>query len=152
MCEQLTELQRAAGSVLCSVTLTVTPLSFLCLCLLVKPCALSLLPLDESDYQTEYEEEVLDNQKDDYLDFISNQAEEDSDSVQTTLEQAGLVTAESGLKGGRWMCWEMLADTSGRERLRRTVQSYFLLVQTLNGTGSPSSGQSLPRVAKPGHG
>ncbi|XP_005055430.1 PREDICTED: patatin-like phospholipase domain-containing protein 7 isoform X2 [Ficedula albicollis] len=35
---------------------------------------------DESDYQTEYEEEVLDNQKDDYLDFISNQAEEDSDS------------------------------------------------------------------------
>ncbi|XP_029816467.1 patatin-like phospholipase domain-containing protein 7 [Manacus vitellinus] len=35
---------------------------------------------DESDYQTEYEEEILDNQKDDYLDFISNQAEEDSDS------------------------------------------------------------------------
>ncbi|XP_066057152.1 patatin-like phospholipase domain-containing protein 7 isoform X1 [Chamaea fasciata] len=35
---------------------------------------------DESDYQTEYEEEVLDNQKDDYLDFISNQVEEDSDS------------------------------------------------------------------------
>nr|XP_030142753.3 patatin-like phospholipase domain-containing protein 7 isoform X1 [Taeniopygia guttata] len=35
---------------------------------------------DESDYQTEYEEEVLDSQKDDYLDFISNQAEEDSDS------------------------------------------------------------------------
>lgn len=89
MCEQFTELQRAAGTVLCSVTLTVTPLSFLCLCLLVKPCALSLFPLDESDYQTEYEEEVLDNQKDDYLDFISNQAEEDSDSVQTTLEQAG---------------------------------------------------------------
>uniref|UniRef100_A0A8C0ZKB2 lysophospholipase n=1 Tax=Cyanistes caeruleus TaxID=156563 RepID=A0A8C0ZKB2_CYACU len=43
---------------------------------------------DESDYQTEYEEEVLDNQKDDYLDFISNQAEEDSDSVGTVLEQA----------------------------------------------------------------
>ncbi|OWK50472.1 Patatin-like phospholipase domain-containing protein 7 [Lonchura striata] len=36
---------------------------------------------DESDYQTEYEEEILDSQKDDYLDFISNQAEEDSDSV-----------------------------------------------------------------------
>ncbi|XP_014807848.1 PREDICTED: patatin-like phospholipase domain-containing protein 7 isoform X1 [Calidris pugnax] len=35
---------------------------------------------DESDYQTEYEEEVLDNQKDDYVDFMSNQAEEDSDS------------------------------------------------------------------------
>ncbi|XP_053817966.1 patatin-like phospholipase domain-containing protein 7 isoform X1 [Vidua chalybeata] len=35
---------------------------------------------DESDYQTEYEEEVLDSQKDDYLDFISNQVEEDSDS------------------------------------------------------------------------
>ncbi|KAM6337162.1 patatin-like phospholipase domain-containing protein 7 isoform 3-T3 [Alca torda] len=35
---------------------------------------------DESDYQTEYEEEILDNQKDDYIDFISNQVEEDSDS------------------------------------------------------------------------
>ncbi|KFQ90745.1 Patatin-like phospholipase domain-containing protein 7, partial [Nipponia nippon] len=35
---------------------------------------------DESDYQTEYEEEILDNQKDDYIDFVSNQAEEDSDS------------------------------------------------------------------------
>uniref|UniRef100_A0A8C3KR56 lysophospholipase n=1 Tax=Calidris pygmaea TaxID=425635 RepID=A0A8C3KR56_9CHAR len=35
---------------------------------------------DESDYQTEYEEEVLDNQKGDYVDFMSNQAEEDSDS------------------------------------------------------------------------
>ncbi|KAM6316328.1 patatin-like phospholipase domain-containing protein 7 isoform 2-T2 [Podargus strigoides] len=34
---------------------------------------------DESDYQTEYEEEVLDNQKDDYINFISNEAE-DSDS------------------------------------------------------------------------
>uniref|UniRef100_A0A8C3V515 lysophospholipase n=1 Tax=Catharus ustulatus TaxID=91951 RepID=A0A8C3V515_CATUS len=43
---------------------------------------------DESDYQTEYEEEVLDNQKDDYLDFISSQVEEDSDSVRTILEQA----------------------------------------------------------------
>uniref|UniRef100_A0A8C3KJ90 lysophospholipase n=1 Tax=Calidris pygmaea TaxID=425635 RepID=A0A8C3KJ90_9CHAR len=38
---------------------------------------------DESDYQTEYEEEVLDNQKGDYVDFMSNQAEEDSDSVRT---------------------------------------------------------------------
>uniref|UniRef100_A0A8C0BZD2 lysophospholipase n=1 Tax=Buteo japonicus TaxID=224669 RepID=A0A8C0BZD2_9AVES len=36
---------------------------------------------DESDYQTEYEEEILDNQKDDYVNFISNQVEEDSDSV-----------------------------------------------------------------------
>uniref|UniRef100_A0A8V1ADH1 lysophospholipase n=1 Tax=Gallus gallus TaxID=9031 RepID=A0A8V1ADH1_CHICK len=35
---------------------------------------------DESDYQTEYEEEVLDNQKDDYIHFIGNQAEDDSDS------------------------------------------------------------------------
>ncbi|XP_074465444.1 patatin-like phospholipase domain-containing protein 7 isoform X1 [Larus michahellis] len=35
---------------------------------------------DESDYQTEYEEEILDNQKDDYIDFVSNQVEEDSDS------------------------------------------------------------------------
>uniref|UniRef100_A0A8B9CSP3 lysophospholipase n=1 Tax=Anser brachyrhynchus TaxID=132585 RepID=A0A8B9CSP3_9AVES len=36
---------------------------------------------DESDYQTEYEEEVLDSQKDDYVNFISSQVEEDSDSV-----------------------------------------------------------------------
>ncbi|XP_021269320.1 patatin-like phospholipase domain-containing protein 7 [Numida meleagris] len=35
---------------------------------------------DESDYQTEYEEEVLDNQKDDYIHFIRNQVEDDSDS------------------------------------------------------------------------
>ncbi|KFP59056.1 Patatin-like phospholipase domain-containing protein 7, partial [Cathartes aura] len=35
---------------------------------------------DESDYQTEYEEEILDNQKDNYINFISNQVEEDSDS------------------------------------------------------------------------
>ncbi|XP_033923449.1 patatin-like phospholipase domain-containing protein 7 [Melopsittacus undulatus] len=35
---------------------------------------------DESDYQTEYEEEVLDIQKDDYIDFARHQAEEDSDS------------------------------------------------------------------------
>uniref|UniRef100_A0A663NCR5 lysophospholipase n=1 Tax=Athene cunicularia TaxID=194338 RepID=A0A663NCR5_ATHCN len=35
---------------------------------------------DESDYQTEYEEEILDNQRDDYINFISNQVEEDSDS------------------------------------------------------------------------
>ncbi|XP_054854050.1 patatin-like phospholipase domain-containing protein 7 isoform X2 [Eublepharis macularius] len=37
---------------------------------------------DESDYQTEYEEEVLGSQKDDYVNFLSNQAEEDSDSDQ----------------------------------------------------------------------
>uniref|UniRef100_A0A8D2LPP0 lysophospholipase n=1 Tax=Varanus komodoensis TaxID=61221 RepID=A0A8D2LPP0_VARKO len=36
---------------------------------------------DESDYQTEYEEEVLGSQRDDYVNFLSNQAEEDSDSV-----------------------------------------------------------------------
>ncbi|XP_074871367.1 patatin-like phospholipase domain-containing protein 7 isoform X2 [Carettochelys insculpta] len=36
---------------------------------------------DESDYQTEYEEEILDApQKDDYANFLSSQAEEDSDS------------------------------------------------------------------------
>ncbi|XP_048367995.1 patatin-like phospholipase domain-containing protein 7 isoform X2 [Sphaerodactylus townsendi] len=37
---------------------------------------------DESDYQTEYEEEVFGSQKDDYVNFLSNQAEEDSDSDQ----------------------------------------------------------------------
>ncbi|KAM6244081.1 patatin-like phospholipase domain-containing protein 7 [Porphyrio hochstetteri] len=35
---------------------------------------------DESDYQTEYEEEVLDSQKDDYINFIRSQEEEDSES------------------------------------------------------------------------
>ncbi|XP_010167880.1 patatin-like phospholipase domain-containing protein 7, partial [Antrostomus carolinensis] len=35
---------------------------------------------DESDYQTEYEEEILDTQKDDYINFTSSQVEEDSDS------------------------------------------------------------------------
>uniref|UniRef100_A0A8C3NRG9 lysophospholipase n=1 Tax=Geospiza parvula TaxID=87175 RepID=A0A8C3NRG9_GEOPR len=47
----------------------------------IEPVKAPPLADDESDYQTEYEEEVLDSQKDDYLDFISNQAEEDSDSV-----------------------------------------------------------------------
>ncbi|XP_077162966.1 patatin-like phospholipase domain-containing protein 7 isoform X3 [Paroedura picta] len=37
---------------------------------------------DESDYQTEYEEEVLGSHKDDYVNFLSNQTEEDSDSEQ----------------------------------------------------------------------
>uniref|UniRef100_A0A8C2U4N3 lysophospholipase n=1 Tax=Coturnix japonica TaxID=93934 RepID=A0A8C2U4N3_COTJA len=41
---------------------------------------------DESDYQTEYEEEVLDNQKDDYIHFIRKQAEDDTDSVRSALE------------------------------------------------------------------
>ncbi|XP_061867623.1 patatin-like phospholipase domain-containing protein 7 isoform X3 [Colius striatus] len=41
---------------------------------------------DESDYQTEYEEEVLDNQKDDYVNFISTQVEDDSDSVRAAPE------------------------------------------------------------------
>ncbi|XP_064027116.1 patatin-like phospholipase domain-containing protein 7 isoform X2 [Pogoniulus pusillus] len=35
---------------------------------------------NESDYQTEYEEEVLGSQKDEYIDFVSSQVEEDSDS------------------------------------------------------------------------
>ncbi|XP_059571461.1 patatin-like phospholipase domain-containing protein 7 isoform X4 [Alligator mississippiensis] len=35
---------------------------------------------DESDYQTEYEEEILDSQKDDYVNFLSSQVEEDTDS------------------------------------------------------------------------
>uniref|UniRef100_A0A8C8SXI8 Patatin like phospholipase domain containing 7 n=1 Tax=Pelusios castaneus TaxID=367368 RepID=A0A8C8SXI8_9SAUR len=40
---------------------------------------------DESDYQTEYEEEILDSQKDDYANFLSQRAEEDSDSVRTVF-------------------------------------------------------------------
>uniref|UniRef100_A0A663NAX8 lysophospholipase n=1 Tax=Athene cunicularia TaxID=194338 RepID=A0A663NAX8_ATHCN len=51
---------------------------------------------DESDYQTEYEEEILDNQRDDYINFISNQVEEDSDSVRTALETGSLPRAGSG--------------------------------------------------------
>uniref|UniRef100_A0A674JE68 Patatin like phospholipase domain containing 7 n=1 Tax=Terrapene triunguis TaxID=2587831 RepID=A0A674JE68_9SAUR len=43
---------------------------------------------DESDYQTEYEEEILDNQKDDYANFLSSQVEEDSDSVRTVTSLA----------------------------------------------------------------
>ncbi|XP_075762121.1 patatin-like phospholipase domain-containing protein 7 isoform X3 [Pelodiscus sinensis] len=35
---------------------------------------------DESDYQTEYEEEILDTQREDYANFLSSQLEEDSDS------------------------------------------------------------------------
>nr|XP_028570035.1 patatin-like phospholipase domain-containing protein 7 isoform X2 [Podarcis muralis] len=35
---------------------------------------------DESDYQTEYEEEVLGSHKDDYVNFLSNHTEDDSDS------------------------------------------------------------------------
>ncbi|KAG8142055.1 hypothetical protein E2320_006688 [Naja naja] len=35
---------------------------------------------DESDYQTEYEEEIFDIQKDDYVNFLSNQMEEYFDS------------------------------------------------------------------------
>uniref|UniRef100_A0A8B9TL05 lysophospholipase n=1 Tax=Anas platyrhynchos TaxID=8839 RepID=A0A8B9TL05_ANAPL len=42
---------------------------------------------DESDYQTEYEEEVLDSQKDDYVNFISSQVDEDSDSVRAALPE-----------------------------------------------------------------
>uniref|UniRef100_A0A8B9TNV5 lysophospholipase n=1 Tax=Anas platyrhynchos TaxID=8839 RepID=A0A8B9TNV5_ANAPL len=47
---------------------------------------------DESDYQTEYEEEVLDSQKDDYVNFISSQVDEDSDSE----EVAGAACMQSG--------------------------------------------------------
>uniref|UniRef100_K7FPG4 lysophospholipase n=1 Tax=Pelodiscus sinensis TaxID=13735 RepID=K7FPG4_PELSI len=36
---------------------------------------------DESDYQTEYEEEILDTQREDYANFLSSQLEEDSDSI-----------------------------------------------------------------------
>lgn len=55
--------------------------------MLLKPMFFfSPLSLDESDYQTEYEEEVLDNQKDDYIHFIRKQAEDDTDSVRSALE------------------------------------------------------------------
>lgn len=75
--------------------------------MLVKTSVFSLLSLDESDYQTEYEEEILDNQKDDYINFISNQVEEDSDSVRTAPETgSACFVAESRVHGVRWRCWE----------------------------------------------
>uniref|UniRef100_A0A8C3NJ87 lysophospholipase n=1 Tax=Geospiza parvula TaxID=87175 RepID=A0A8C3NJ87_GEOPR len=57
----------------------------------IEPVKAPPLADDESDYQTEYEEEVLDSQKDDYLDFISNQAEEDSDSLNPGPAALGLL-------------------------------------------------------------
>uniref|UniRef100_A0A8C3S0G6 lysophospholipase n=1 Tax=Chelydra serpentina TaxID=8475 RepID=A0A8C3S0G6_CHESE len=45
---------------------------------------------DESDYQTEYEEEILDNQKDNYANFLSSQVEEDSDSVRIVCSRLAL--------------------------------------------------------------
>jgi len=72
--------------------------------MLVKTSVFSLFSLDESDYQTEYEEEILDNQKDDYINFISNQVEEDSDSVRAALETgSAAVVAESRVNGARWL-------------------------------------------------
>uniref|UniRef100_A0A670KFE2 lysophospholipase n=1 Tax=Podarcis muralis TaxID=64176 RepID=A0A670KFE2_PODMU len=47
---------------------------------------------DESDYQTEYEEEVLGSHKDDYVNFLSNHTEDDSDSVRAPLGPTGLAT------------------------------------------------------------
>uniref|UniRef100_A0A8B9G6G7 lysophospholipase n=1 Tax=Amazona collaria TaxID=241587 RepID=A0A8B9G6G7_9PSIT len=54
---------------------------------------------DESDYQTEYEEEVLDVQKDDYVDFARHQAEEDSDSVRPQLLWAPCASASAPSQG-----------------------------------------------------
>uniref|UniRef100_A0A8B9TLL8 lysophospholipase n=1 Tax=Anas platyrhynchos TaxID=8839 RepID=A0A8B9TLL8_ANAPL len=53
---------------------------------------------DESDYQTEYEEEVLDSQKDDYVNFISSQVDEDSDSVRAALAIGCAVGTRSRLE------------------------------------------------------
>nr|XP_013808430.1 PREDICTED: patatin-like phospholipase domain-containing protein 7 [Apteryx mantelli mantelli] len=59
---------------------------------------------DESDYQTEYEEEILDSQKDDYINFLSNQVEEDSDSVRAALEMGcDCVIAESCVNCVGWV-------------------------------------------------
>uniref|UniRef100_A0A8C3RYK1 lysophospholipase n=1 Tax=Chelydra serpentina TaxID=8475 RepID=A0A8C3RYK1_CHESE len=46
-----------------------------------RPILSQMVIHNESDYQTEYEEEILDNQKDNYANFLSSQVEEDSDSV-----------------------------------------------------------------------
>ncbi|XP_061460137.1 patatin-like phospholipase domain-containing protein 7 isoform X2 [Rhineura floridana] len=50
---------------------------------------------DESDYQTEYEEEVLGSQKDDYVNFLSNQMEDDSDSQDQELRQRKQASLDS---------------------------------------------------------
>nr|XP_056716112.1 patatin-like phospholipase domain-containing protein 7 [Euleptes europaea] len=57
---------------------------------------------DESDYQTEYEEEVLGSQKDDYVNFQSNQAEEDPDSQdqEVRLRKHAGVTSQDSWENG----------------------------------------------------
>ncbi|XP_077162964.1 patatin-like phospholipase domain-containing protein 7 isoform X1 [Paroedura picta] len=50
---------------------------------------------DESDYQTEYEEEVLGSHKDDYVNFLSNQTEEDSDSQEQEVRLRKRVSVTS---------------------------------------------------------
>uniref|UniRef100_A0A672U6Y7 lysophospholipase n=1 Tax=Strigops habroptila TaxID=2489341 RepID=A0A672U6Y7_STRHB len=69
---------------------------------------------DESDYQTEYEEEVLGIQKDDYIDFTRHQAEEDSDSVRAALGAgSGCVTVSRDEL--LWApCASALAPSQGR--------------------------------------
>lgn len=93
---QLSE-QRRAGQQ-CSVAAAGTPLSVVSAWCQFKAAFSSLLSPDESDYQTEYEEEVLGSQKDEYIDFVSGQVEEDSDSVQSALGTA--VSRGKGM-GGR---------------------------------------------------
>lgn len=97
-------------------------------------CFFSLLSLDESDYQTEYEEEVLDSQKDDYVNFISSQVDEDSDSVRAALAIGCAV-------GTRSRCQEGLLREARRGVLRKTVQQLFCAVQALKDTCC-SGGQS----------
>ncbi|XP_058015265.1 patatin-like phospholipase domain-containing protein 7 isoform X3 [Ahaetulla prasina] len=50
---------------------------------------------DESDYQTEYEEEIFDIQKDDYVNFLSSQTEEYSDSQDQEIRLRKPIRADS---------------------------------------------------------
>ncbi|XP_026568390.1 patatin-like phospholipase domain-containing protein 7 [Pseudonaja textilis] len=50
---------------------------------------------DESDYQTEYEEEIFDIQKDDYVNFLSSQTEEYFDSQDPEIRQRKPIRGDS---------------------------------------------------------
>lgn len=137
---QLTELLRAGQPSPCAAPVLSrhgchSSSSSLCLseCLFTS-VFFSLLSLDESDYQTEYEEEVLDSQKDDYVNFISSQVDEDSDSVRAALAIGCAV-------GTRSRCQEGLLREARRGVLRKTVQQLFCAVQALKDTCC-SGGQS----------
>uniref|UniRef100_A0A8D2LQT2 lysophospholipase n=1 Tax=Varanus komodoensis TaxID=61221 RepID=A0A8D2LQT2_VARKO len=101
---------------------------------------------DESDYQTEYEEEVLGSQRDDYVNFLSNQAEEDSDSVSASWSLLGGLPAPTGEECG----WASVRRRRGAVCIAPGARLLGspLCVTPLQGGSAPR-----PRVGKaqPGH-